>query len=266
MNIQHLNSMASMKDPIQCGISGLEQTRPPCVYDVSWEASPTTSSSGNLGNYSVARNIHNAMSSNHWAGSGQGVFSLCGVVGMGPIGPFAQQRVPVLPTQHGQIPLLGNSGVNAVRTTSLRSSGSNGHNAFGHHGFNPLSETYNRTSGYDFVNKVDTLRESLPQKVTDYVNHLFHDPSLEKKEIEDLLANIRPDMAIPEHDRGGTPEGLMGTLYPHQEVALAWLKKMEEGTNKGGILADDMGLGKTISMLSLILSRPATSRPKVSIA
>jgi SNF2 family DNA or RNA helicase len=30
---------------------------------------------------------------------------------------------------------------------------------------------------------------------------------------------------------------------------------MEEGTNKGGILADDMGLGKTISALALILTR-----------
>jgi SNF2 family DNA or RNA helicase len=33
---------------------------------------------------------------------------------------------------------------------------------------------------------------------------------------------------------------------------------MEEGTNKGGILADDMGLGKTISALALMLSRPST--------
>jgi SNF2 family DNA or RNA helicase len=35
---------------------------------------------------------------------------------------------------------------------------------------------------------------------------------------------------------------------------------MEEGTNKGGILADDMGLGKTISALALMLSRPSTDR------
>jgi SNF2 family DNA or RNA helicase len=35
---------------------------------------------------------------------------------------------------------------------------------------------------------------------------------------------------------------------------------MEEGTNKGGILADDMGLGKTISTLALMLSRPSTDR------
>jgi SNF2 family DNA or RNA helicase len=39
---------------------------------------------------------------------------------------------------------------------------------------------------------------------------------------------------------------------------------MEDGTNKGGILADDMGLGKTISALALILSRASTDiRKKV---
>lgn len=37
---------------------------------------------------------------------------------------------------------------------------------------------------------------------------------------------------------------------------------MEEGTNKGGILADDMGLGKTISTLALMLSRPSTDRAR----
>ena len=40
------------------------------------------------------------------------------------------------------------------------------------------------------------------------------------------------------------------------------MKSMEEGTNKGGILADDMGLGKTISTLALILSRPANDRAR----
>jgi len=37
---------------------------------------------------------------------------------------------------------------------------------------------------------------------------------------------------------------------------------MEEGTNKGGILADDMGLGKTISALALILTRPSQDRAR----
>jgi SNF2 family DNA or RNA helicase len=40
---------------------------------------------------------------------------------------------------------------------------------------------------------------------------------------------------------------------------------MEDGTNKGGILADDMGLGKTISSLALILTRSSADvRKKVS--
>ncbi|KAG8420568.1 hypothetical protein J3459_010975 [Metarhizium acridum] len=43
------------------------------------------------------------------------------------------------------------------------------------------------------------------------------------------------------------------------------MKQMEEGTNKGGILADDMGLGKTISTLSLMLSNRSTSRPKTNL-
>jgi SNF2 family DNA or RNA helicase len=42
------------------------------------------------------------------------------------------------------------------------------------------------------------------------------------------------------------------------------MKQMEDGTNKGGILADDMGLGKTISTLALMLANQATSRPKAS--
>jgi SNF2 family DNA or RNA helicase len=50
--------------------------------------------------------------------------------------------------------------------------------------------------------------------------------------------------------------------YEHQKLALTWLKSMEEGTNKGGILADDMGLGKTISALALILTRPPEDRAR----
>lgn len=37
---------------------------------------------------------------------------------------------------------------------------------------------------------------------------------------------------------------------------------MEDGSNKGGILADDMGLGKTISALALMLTRPSTERAR----
>lgn len=127
-----------------------------------------------------------------------------------------------------------------------------------------LSQVINRTSGYNYTNGTDGFGKPLPEGLTDFLHDAFHDPTVTAKELDDLLQNITPDMEIPERNRDGTPAGLKRSLYHHQELALTWMKKMEEGTNKGGILADDMGLGKTISTLALILSRPATTRPKVS--
>ena len=45
------------------------------------------------------------------------------------------------------------------------------------------------------------------------------------------------------------------------------MKKMEEGSNKGGILADDMGLGKTVQSIALMLSRPSgpTKKPTLVV-
>jgi SNF2 family DNA or RNA helicase len=132
------------------------------------------------------------------------------------------------------------------------------------HGGGALSQIINRTSGYDLTNGVDGLGNPLPDRLTDYLTDVMFDTRVSEKELEDLLQNIRPDMEIPEKNREGTPAGLRSTLYLHQELALSWLKSMEDGNSKGGILADDMGLGKTISTLALMLSRPAEARPKVS--
>lgn len=133
-----------------------------------------------------------------------------------------------------------------------------------HGSLTPLSDIINRTSMFDYASGLDGVGNPLPGHLMDYINDTFHDPRVTEQELDDLLQNIRPDMEIPENKRDGTPEGLKHALYPHQTLALAWMKKMEQGTNKGGILADDMGLGKTISTLALMLSRPAQSRPKVS--
>lgn len=121
----------------------------------------------------------------------------------------------------------------------------------------PLQATINRTNGYDFARGTDHRGNPLPQRTR---NPEWSSPSGESgKHIKDLLANISTeDVTVPESDRDPTPVGLQGTLYPHQQIALKWMRGMEADKNKrGGFLADDMGLGKTISTLSLILSNPA---------
>lgn len=126
-----------------------------------------------------------------------------------------------------------------------------------------LTDIINRTSAFDYSTGLDAYGNPLPDRVASFIQDAMYDPRISEQELDDLLKNIRPDMDISEKNRDGTPAGLKSSLYPHQELALTWMKKMEDGTNKGGILADDMGLGKTISTLALILDRPATSRPKV---
>ncbi|OLL24867.1 putative ATP-dependent helicase [Neolecta irregularis DAH-3] len=83
------------------------------------------------------------------------------------------------------------------------------------------------------------------------------DSSQTKEDLKNLLMNIRPDQELPAHLREGTPAGLSDriALMEHQKLGLTWLKKMEQGSNRGGILADDMGLGKTVQSLALIVSR-----------
>ncbi len=92
-----------------------------------------------------------------------------------------------------------------------------------------------------------------------------------EEEIRDLLQNIRPDEELTAEQQTYVPEGLKPdlTLMPHQALGVGWLSKMEEGTNKGGILADDMGLGKTLQTIALMLRRPSPlndRRPNLIVA
>jgi hypothetical protein len=128
---------------------------------------------------------------------------------------------------------------------------------------NPLAAVIDLTSQYDYERQTNGFGRPLDPRVANYVDDVMNDPRKTSEEIAQLLKNIRPDMNIPVEDREGTPDGLRYPLYPHQQLALTWMKDMEEGTNKGGILADDMGLGKTLSTLALILSRPSNSQRKV---
>ncbi|KAF9106016.1 hypothetical protein BGX27_009350 [Mortierella sp. AM989] len=80
-----------------------------------------------------------------------------------------------------------------------------------------------------------------------------------ERELRELLANVQAtEEDIAPQDRTGTPDGMASSivLLEHQKIGLTWLQKMEDGTNRGGILGDDMGLGKTIQTMALIVSRP----------
>ena len=108
------------------------------------------------------------------------------------------------------------------------------------------------------LNPYDPENKDLVNRYMERVDYLTHDPTRTTAEIKSLLENIRPDEDLPEEDREGTPEAMAYKLMPHQQLGLTWMRKMEEGSNKGGILADDMGLGKTIQALALMVSRRST--------
>lgn len=126
-----------------------------------------------------------------------------------------------------------------------------------------LAATINRVRGYDFNALVDENGDPLSDRLVNFLDDYVNDPRKTEEDIQQLLSNIRPDMDIPEEERGETPEAMKYPLYVHQQLALKWMTDMEEGSNKGGILADDMGLGKTISTLALMVSRPSSDDIKV---
>ena len=128
-----------------------------------------------------------------------------------------------------------------------------------------LSSIINRTNRFDLANGLDDQGQPLPEYLANFMQNAAFDSRISDQELKDLLDNITPEMEIPAAERNATVPGLIPNLYHHQELALKWMAKLEEGKNKGGILADDMGLGKTVSTLSLILTRPAKSRPKTNL-
>ena len=113
-------------------------------------------------------------------------------------------------------------------------------------------------SGENPYNVDDLNNSELYERYKQRYDYLTNDPTRTAGEIKSLLENIRPDEDLPPQNREGTPEAMMYPLMEHQKLGLAWMKAMEEGSNKGGILADDMGLGKTIQALALMVSRRST--------
>ncbi|KAL6714075.1 hypothetical protein ACLMJK_008569 [Lecanora helva] len=110
------------------------------------------------------------------------------------------------------------------------------------------------------INAHDPANSHLVASFKDRIDYVANDPTRTDAEIKSLLENIRPDEDLPPENREGTPEAMVYPLMEHQKLGLAWLKAMEEGSNKGGILADEMGLGKTIQALALLVANKSTDR------
>ncbi|KAI9759468.1 MAG: GTP-binding nuclear protein gsp1/Ran [Chaenotheca gracillima] len=128
-------------------------------------------------------------------------------------------------------------------------------------GYSSGTQTWNRFGGMpDPYPSVGMFNHRHPTTANEaaYYDYVTNDPTKTRDEIKSLLENIRPDIELPPADREGTPEAMKYPLMEHQKLGLTWLKNMEEGTSKGGILGDDMGLGKTIQALALMVSRPSS--------
>ncbi|OHW97628.1 SNF2 family domain-containing protein [Colletotrichum incanum] len=121
------------------------------------------------------------------------------------------------------------------------------------------ADVISRANNLNFMDLTDGSGNPLDARVVSIMQDINNDPRKSREEVEALLRNVHAGMEIPEEDRDGTPEAMRYPLYAHQRVALTWMKRQEQGTNKGGILADDMGLGKTISVLSLIVSNKSST-------
>ncbi|PHH69385.1 hypothetical protein CDD82_7789 [Ophiocordyceps australis] len=127
-----------------------------------------------------------------------------------------------------------------------------------------LAQVILSTQSWDLETGLDQNGNALPQRLFGVFADTEH-VGVSEKELDALLQNIQPEIDVSEKAWEKTPAGLKNPLYPHQELALSWMKKLEEGTNKGGILADDMGLGKTISTLALLLERPGSMGKKTNL-
>jgi hypothetical protein len=105
--------------------------------------------------------------------------------------------------------------------------------------FYPYAQT-SIGSHFDFLSAGQKSKASLSNPIDhlsnyrEYRDSLYSDPSKTEEEIKELLAHIRPDEDIDTHSREGTPPEMKLTLMEHQKLGLAWMKKMEEGSNKGG--------------------------------
>lgn len=82
----------------------------------------------------------------------------------------------------------------------------------------------------------------------------------------DEIQASRAELTFNESNRLETVTGLVGNLYPYQEVGVSFLRLVaQEGV--GCILADEMGLGKTLQIIALLqLEKNAGRGPALVVA
>lgn len=128
----------------------------------------------------------------------------------------------------------------------------------------PTIPTFQATSnglprfGYSDANSYGSGKHAFDMDSdTDDQSPVFPDGGYASRHLEELIEGIADDEEVARELREGTPRAMCSSLMEHQKLALTWLKKIEAGNTKGGILADDMGLGKTVQAIALIVARPS---------
>ena len=80
-------------------------------------------------------------------------------------------------------------------------------------------------------------------------DYITHDPTRTLKEMKELLENIRPDEDLPPENREGTPAAMVYNLMEHQKLGVAWMRRMEEGTNRGGSKSFSMSFACSVTLM-----------------
>lgn len=81
---------------------------------------------------------------------------------------------------------------------------------------------------------IDPTNEGLVDIYRQRYDYIARDPTRTAREMKELLQNIRPDEDLPAENREGTPAAMVYPLMEHQKLGVAWMKRMEEGSNCGG--------------------------------
>eukprot|EP00158_Paraphelidium_tribonemae_P008374 Partr_v1_DN28565_c0_g1_i1_m73925 putative SNF2 family helicase ATPase len=96
---------------------------------------------------------------------------------------------------------------------------------------------------------------SIAAQLTSHHGSLEHD-NWDDKQVQEKLEKLLEsfNVEIAPHERVNTPSEMTIKLKEYQRIGVTWMTRMEQGTNKGGILSDEMGLGKTVQMIAVMMA------------